>query len=43
VTAILGYARVSTTSQELDAQLDVLFAADAETGRIFPDKLSARP
>jgi DNA invertase Pin-like site-specific DNA recombinase len=40
VTAILGYARVSTTGQDLDAQLGVLFAAGIETGRIFTDKLS---
>jgi DNA invertase Pin-like site-specific DNA recombinase len=40
VTAILGYARVSTTGQDLDAQLAALAAAGADTGRVFTDKLS---
>lgn len=40
MTAILGYARVSTTSQELDTQRDALTAAGVETDRIFTDKLS---
>lgn len=40
VTAILGYARVSTTGQDLDAQLAALNAVGVEPGRIFTDKLS---
>ena len=40
MTAILGYARVSTTGQDLDAQLAVLAAAGVDAGRIFTDKLS---
>lgn len=36
----LGYARVSTTGQDLDAQLTVLAAAGVDTDRIFTDKLS---
>jgi DNA invertase Pin-like site-specific DNA recombinase len=40
VTAILGYARVSTTGQDLDAQLSALAAAGVDTGRVFTDKLS---
>lgn len=40
MTAILGYARVSTTGQDLDAQLRALAAAGVETGRVFTDKLS---
>jgi DNA invertase Pin-like site-specific DNA recombinase len=40
VTAILGYARVSTTGQDLDAQLAALGDAGVETGRVSTDKLS---
>jgi DNA invertase Pin-like site-specific DNA recombinase len=40
MTAILGYARVSTTGQELDAQLTVLTAAGVKSDRVFTDKLS---
>lgn len=40
VTAILGYARVSTTGHELDAQLAALAAAGVDTERTFTDKLS---
>jgi len=40
VTATLGYARVSTTGQDLAAQLAALAAAGVETGRVFTDKLS---
>ncbi|MCA2312692.1 recombinase family protein, partial [Mycobacterium intracellulare] len=40
MTAILGYARVSTIGQELDAQLAALNAVGVEPGRIFTDKLS---
>ena len=37
---IFGYARVSTTDQNLDAQRDALKAAGAE--RIFQEKITAR-
>ena len=40
MAAILGYARVSTTGQDLDAQLAVLTAAGVDTDRVFTDKLS---
>lgn len=40
VTAILGYARVSTLGQDLDAQLAALAAEGVESGHIFTDKLS---
>jgi len=48
VTAILGYARVSTTGQDLGAQLAALGAAGVDAGRIFTDQLpgsakTARP
>jgi DNA invertase Pin-like site-specific DNA recombinase len=40
VTAILGYARVSTLGQDLDAQLAALAAEGVESGHVFTDKLS---
>jgi DNA invertase Pin-like site-specific DNA recombinase len=40
MTAILGYARVSTIGQDLDAQLSVLTAAGVDADRVFTDKLS---
>ena len=40
MTAILGYARVSTTGQDLDAQLAALTAAGVDVDRVFTDKLS---
>jgi DNA invertase Pin-like site-specific DNA recombinase len=40
MTATLGYARVSTTGQDLDAQLGVLAAAGVDVARTFTDKLS---
>jgi DNA invertase Pin-like site-specific DNA recombinase len=41
MTAILGYARVSTIGQDLSAQRSALMAVGVETDRIFTDKLSA--
>jgi len=40
MAAILGYARVSTTGQDLAAQLGVLTAAGVDADRIFTDKFS---
>jgi DNA invertase Pin-like site-specific DNA recombinase len=40
MTAILGYARVSTAGQDLDAQLVALSAAGVSADRVFTDKLS---
>ena len=40
MTAVLGYARVSTTGQDLDAQLAALTAAGVDADRVFTDKLS---
>jgi DNA invertase Pin-like site-specific DNA recombinase len=40
MTAILGYARVSTTGQDLGAQLAALTAAGVGSDRVFTDKLS---
>lgn len=40
MTAILGYARVSTTGQDLDAQLGALSGAGVDITRVFTDKLS---
>jgi DNA invertase Pin-like site-specific DNA recombinase len=40
MTLILGYARVSTTGQDLDAQLAALSAAGVGANRVFTDKLS---
>ncbi|OPX12842.1 recombinase family protein [Mycobacterium sp. AT1] len=38
--ALLGYARVSTTGQSLDAQIDALADAGVDDERIYRDKLS---
>ena len=43
MTAILGYAGVSTTGQDLDAQLITLAAAGVDAARVFTDRLSVRP
>ena len=40
MTAILGYARVSTIGQDLDAQLAALSAAGIGAERVFIDELS---
>jgi DNA invertase Pin-like site-specific DNA recombinase len=40
MTTILGYARVSTTGQDLDARLTALTAAGVDAGRVFTDELS---
>lgn len=40
MTALLGYARVSTDHQSLDQQRDALAAAGVEGDRIYSDKLS---
>ncbi|ARV85430.1 recombinase family protein (plasmid) [Mycobacterium intracellulare subsp. chimaera] len=40
MTAILGYARVSTTGQDLDTQLVALSGAGVDSARVFTDKLS---
>ncbi|PEG56748.1 recombinase family protein [Mycolicibacterium boenickei] len=40
MAVILGYARVSTTGQDIDAQLATLAAAGVEGDRIYTDKLS---
>ncbi len=40
MTAVLGYARVSTSGQDLDAQLAALTAAGVAADRVFTDKLS---
>ncbi|MDP7707608.1 recombinase family protein [Mycobacterium sp. TY815] len=40
MTAILGYARVSTAGQDLDAQLTALRSAGVAADRVFTDKLS---
>lgn len=40
MAANLGYARVSTTGQDLDAQIATLTGAGVEASRVFTDKLS---
>lgn len=40
MTTIIGYARVSTIGQDLDAQLAALTTAGVQTSRVFTDKLS---
>ncbi len=40
MTTVLGYARVSTTGQDLDAQLGVLTGVGVTAERVFTDKRS---
>ncbi len=40
MTAILGYARISTTGQDLTAQRTALAAAGVDPERVFTDELS---
>jgi DNA invertase Pin-like site-specific DNA recombinase len=40
MTVILGYARVSTTGEDVDAQLAALTAAGVDPDRLFTDKIS---
>lgn len=40
MATILGYARVSTTGQDLDAQLAALTAAGVDADRIYTDRLT---
>ncbi|OBS02074.1 resolvase [Mycobacterium gordonae] len=40
MTVIIGYVRVSTTGQDLDAQLATLINAGVDADRVFSDKLS---
>lgn len=40
MTAILGYARVSTLGQDLEAQFAALSVAGVDPSRVFTDKLS---
>lgn len=40
IGTLLGYARVSTGHQSLDAQTDALTAAGVEPGRVYADKLT---
>lgn len=40
MAAILGYARVSTTGQDLAAQLSILTSAGVNDDRVYTDKLS---
>jgi DNA invertase Pin-like site-specific DNA recombinase len=37
---LLGYARVSTTHQSLDQQMDALTAAGVDAARVYSDMLS---